>query len=45
MKQVSQLKRPKKANAMAYSPETPIAVTKHFRSGGDEYLTPRQRAI
>lgn len=32
-------------NAESYSPATPISVTKHYRSGGENYLTNRQKAI
>jgi hypothetical protein len=35
----------KRKNSFEYSPATPISVTKHFRSGGENYLTARQRAI
>lgn len=35
----------KKRNALDYSPETPIEVMKHYRSGGPGYETKRQRVI
>lgn len=35
----------KKRNAAEYSPATPIAVTKHFRSGGPGYATAREKII
>ncbi len=35
----------KKRNALDYSPETPIEVTKHYRSGGPGYETKRQRVV
>ena len=38
-------KATKRRNAAEYSPETPIEVTRHYRSGGPGYETRRQRVI
>jgi hypothetical protein len=39
------LKKTARRNASDYSSATPIAVTKHFRSGGPGYATARERII
>lgn len=37
--------KPRRKNAKEYSASTPISVTRHYRSGGPNYATARQRII